>query len=149
MSKCTDGEFQRQNETGLLTPSVQGSKVAYNFAKSSRLHIHIRDNRCATSGVKYPGLHKKQNAYLTIVSAFSFTGLPKAAAIGHSKLWFMSTFLYQAGMNSDDVLYTCLPLYHSAGFIGLTSTIERGRHIFDEEVFWQHHWSTALINIFN
>lgn len=30
------------------------------------------------------------------------------------------------GVTSKDVIYTTLPLYHSAGFIGCTSAIEKG-----------------------
>lgn len=30
------------------------------------------------------------------------------------------------GVSSKDVIYTTLPLYHSAGFLGCTSAIENG-----------------------
>ncbi|XP_068168404.1 long-chain fatty acid transport protein 2-like isoform X1 [Antennarius striatus] len=54
------------------------------------------------------------------------TGLPKAAELNHLKLWALSKNLSSAGMNSNDVIYTSLPLYHAVGFFGLICTIEMG-----------------------
>jgi len=54
-------------------------------------------------------------------------GLPKAAVITHLRLWVIAFFQSICGATSDDVLYICLPLYHSAGFgIGFGGAIERG-----------------------
>ncbi|XP_030282493.1 very long-chain acyl-CoA synthetase-like [Sparus aurata] len=69
------------------------------------------------------------------------TGLPKAAVVPHSKLWALSKFPSVAGLKSTDVMYDSLPLYHSAGFIGITSTIDRGstvalRNKFSASQFW-------------
>ncbi|XP_043120222.1 solute carrier family 27 member 2a [Puntigrus tetrazona] len=70
------------------------------------------------------------------------TGLPKAAVISHQKLWLMTFLQRMTGVNSRDVLYICLPLYHSAGFLaGLTGAIERGitvvlRRKFSVSEFW-------------
>lgn len=40
----------------------------------------------------------------------------------------MSSLMSVAGAKASDVVYTSLPLYHSAGFLGFTSTIEMGMH---------------------
>ncbi len=41
----------------------------------------------------------------------------------------MALFPSICGVKSDDVVYICLPLYHSAGFaIGFSGAIERGMH---------------------
>ncbi|KAI5212652.1 Long-Chain Fatty Acid Transport Protein 1 [Manis pentadactyla] len=46
------------------------------------------------------------------------TGLPKAAIIVHSRYYRIAAFGHHAyGMHTADVLYDCLPLYHSAGNI--------------------------------
>ncbi|XP_017499978.3 long-chain fatty acid transport protein 1 isoform X3 [Manis javanica] len=46
------------------------------------------------------------------------TGLPKAAIIVHSRYYRIAAFGHHAyGMHAADVLYDCLPLYHSAGNI--------------------------------
>lgn len=46
------------------------------------------------------------------------TGLPKAAIIVHSRYYRIAAFGHHAySMRESDVLYDCLPLYHSAGNI--------------------------------
>ncbi|KAK5915592.1 hypothetical protein CesoFtcFv8_001172 [Champsocephalus esox] len=70
------------------------------------------------------------------------TGLPKAAVIYHEKLWMSSFFQSIAAVRSDDVLFMCLPLYHSSGFLmGLCGAIERGitvvlKRKFSASNFW-------------
>ncbi|NXG74344.1 S27A1 protein, partial [Baryphthengus martii] len=71
------------------------------------------------------------------------TGLPKAAIVVHSRYYRIAAFGYYAyRMRPDDVLYNCLPLYHSAGNImgvgqcllhGLTVVI---RKKFSASRFW-------------
>ncbi|XP_010791360.1 very long-chain acyl-CoA synthetase-like, partial [Notothenia coriiceps] len=70
------------------------------------------------------------------------TGLPKAAVINHERLW-ISTFLQSiAAVRSDDVLFLCLPLYHTSGFlIGLCGAMEQGitvvlKRKFSASNFW-------------
>lgn len=69
---------------------------------------------------------RKMASGMMLTCGFSSTGLPKAAEISHGKLWMMSVLLTVAGVKSSDVVYTSLPLYHSAGFLGFTSAIELG-----------------------
>ncbi|XP_026864199.2 long-chain fatty acid transport protein 4 isoform X1 [Electrophorus electricus] len=71
------------------------------------------------------------------------TGMPKAAIVVHSRYYRMAALVYYGfGMTSDDVLYDCLPLYHSAGNIvgvgqclmhGMTVVIKRK---FSASKFW-------------
>ncbi|NXA43278.1 S27A1 protein, partial [Eudromia elegans] len=71
------------------------------------------------------------------------TGMPKAAIVVHSRYYRIAAFGYYAyRMHPDDVLYNCLPLYHSAGNImgvgqclihGLTVVIRRK---FSASRFW-------------
>uniref|UniRef100_A0A8C3JDW9 Very long-chain fatty acid transport protein n=1 Tax=Calidris pygmaea TaxID=425635 RepID=A0A8C3JDW9_9CHAR len=71
------------------------------------------------------------------------TGLPKAAIVVHSRYYRIAAFGYYAyKMCPEDVLYNCLPLYHSAGNImgvgqclihGLTVVI---RKKFSASRFW-------------
>uniref|UniRef100_A0A671RFT2 Very long-chain fatty acid transport protein n=1 Tax=Sinocyclocheilus anshuiensis TaxID=1608454 RepID=A0A671RFT2_9TELE len=71
------------------------------------------------------------------------TGLPKAAIIVHSRYYRIAAFgYYSFGLGPDDVVYCCLPLYHSAGNIvgvgqcmlhGLTVVIRRK---FSASRFW-------------
>lgn len=70
------------------------------------------------------------------------TGLPKAAVITHRRLWAMAFFQSICGVKSDDVIYVCLPLYHSSGFgLGFGGSVERGATIvlrskFSSSQFW-------------
>ncbi|NWR63166.1 S27A1 protein, partial [Bucorvus abyssinicus] len=71
------------------------------------------------------------------------TGMPKAAIVVHSRYYRIAAFGYYAyRMRPDDILYNCLPLYHSAGNImgvgqclihGLTVVI---RKKFSASRFW-------------
>ncbi|KAM5239200.1 long-chain fatty acid transport protein 1 [Ctenodactylus gundi] len=72
------------------------------------------------------------------------TGLPKAAIVVHSRYYRMAAFGHHSySMRAADVLYDCLPLYHSAGNIlgvgqciiyGLTVVLRRK---FSASRFWE------------
>uniref|UniRef100_A0A7N6FGK8 Arachidonate--CoA ligase n=1 Tax=Anabas testudineus TaxID=64144 RepID=A0A7N6FGK8_ANATE len=71
------------------------------------------------------------------------TGMPKAAIVVHSRYYRMAALVYYGfGMTSDDVLYDCLPLYHSAGnIVGVGQCIIHGmtvviRKKFSASRFW-------------
>ena len=81
--------------------------------------------KASSSGVKCWGFK-----HLVWTFGFSLTGLPKAAVVPHSKLWALAKFPSVAGLKSTDVMYDSLPLYHSAGFVGIISTIDRGTHTY-------------------
>ncbi|XP_069741766.1 long-chain fatty acid transport protein 4 isoform X2 [Narcine bancroftii] len=71
------------------------------------------------------------------------TGMPKAAIVVHSRYYRMASLVYYGyRMCTDDIVYDCLPLYHSAGNIvgigqcllhGLTVVIRRK---FSASRFW-------------
>lgn len=55
-------------------------------------------------------------------------GLPKAAVITELKLMLVANLGRVCGLRPDDVVYTALPLYHSAGLmVGLGGCLEVGR----------------------
>ncbi|XP_006895366.1 PREDICTED: very long-chain acyl-CoA synthetase isoform X1 [Elephantulus edwardii] len=70
------------------------------------------------------------------------TGLPKAAVINHQRLWYGTGIATASGFQTDDVIYTTLPLYHSAALmIGLHGCILKGATIvlrskFSASQFW-------------
>ncbi|XP_053741586.1 long-chain fatty acid transport protein 2-like [Synchiropus splendidus] len=97
--------------------------------------------------VSSASLPKDMRSSLTLASPAVFvytsgtTGLPKAALVTHSRLWAMALLPCASGMTSQDVIYTCLPLYHSSAFLGMAATIERGatmalRTKFSASQFW-------------
>ncbi|PIK45237.1 putative long-chain fatty acid transport protein 4-like [Apostichopus japonicus] len=71
------------------------------------------------------------------------TGLPKGAKITHSRYFLMGLGIYYAyGLRTDDVLYTTIPLYHSAGgIVGVGQVLLNGatmavRSKFSASRFW-------------
>ncbi|KFO37464.1 Very long-chain acyl-CoA synthetase [Fukomys damarensis] len=70
------------------------------------------------------------------------TGLPKAATINHHRIWYGTGISMASGLRSDDVVYTSLPLYHSAALlVGLHGCIVSGatmvlRKKFSASQFW-------------
>ncbi|MBN3323899.1 S27A4 protein, partial [Atractosteus spatula] len=71
------------------------------------------------------------------------TGMPKAAIVVHSRYYRMAALVYYGfRMRSDDVLYDCLPLYHSAGnIVGVGQCLLHGmtvviRKKFSASRFW-------------
>uniref|UniRef100_A0A8D0R3H6 long-chain-fatty-acid--CoA ligase n=2 Tax=Sus scrofa TaxID=9823 RepID=A0A8D0R3H6_PIG len=70
------------------------------------------------------------------------TGLPKAAMINHLRIWYGTGLAIASGVKEDDVLYTTLPLYHSAALmVGLHGCIVSGatlvlRTKFSASHFW-------------
>uniref|UniRef100_A0A8D1C2H9 long-chain-fatty-acid--CoA ligase n=2 Tax=Sus scrofa TaxID=9823 RepID=A0A8D1C2H9_PIG len=70
------------------------------------------------------------------------TGLPKAAMINHLRIWYGTGLAIASGVKEDDVLYTTLPLYHSAALmVGVHGCIVSGatlvlRTKFSASHFW-------------
>jgi len=71
------------------------------------------------------------------------TGLPKAAIIKHSRYLFASYCLFCMGLTyEDDIMYSVLPMYHSAAHVCLGVTITEGntavtRKKFSATKFWE------------
>ncbi|KAK2503833.1 hypothetical protein MC885_009998 [Smutsia gigantea] len=71
------------------------------------------------------------------------TGLPKAAIVVHSRYYRMAALVYYGfRMQPDDIVYDCLPLYHSAGnIVGIGQCLLHGmtvviRKKFSASRFW-------------
>uniref|UniRef100_A0A672I9S1 Arachidonate--CoA ligase n=1 Tax=Salarias fasciatus TaxID=181472 RepID=A0A672I9S1_SALFA len=87
---------------------------------------------------------KGMNDRLFYIYTSGTTGLPKAAIVVHSRYYRIAAFGYFAfRMRSDDIVYDCLPLYHSAGNIigvgqclihGLTVVVKKK---FSASRFWE------------
>ncbi|XP_062869788.1 long-chain fatty acid transport protein 4 [Trichomycterus rosablanca] len=72
------------------------------------------------------------------------TGMPKAAIVVHSRYYRMAALVYYGfRMRSEDVLYDCLPLYHSAGnIVGVGQCLIHGMTVvikkkFSASKFWE------------
>ncbi|GCB72250.1 hypothetical protein scyTo_0001892 [Scyliorhinus torazame] len=71
------------------------------------------------------------------------TGMPKAAIVVHSRYYRMAALVYYGyRMRDDDIVYDCLPLYHSAGnIVGIGQCLLHGltvviRKKFSASCFW-------------
>uniref|UniRef100_A0A3Q3IQ81 Very long-chain fatty acid transport protein n=2 Tax=Monopterus albus TaxID=43700 RepID=A0A3Q3IQ81_MONAL len=90
-------------------------------------------------------LRKGFNDRLFYIYTSGTTGMPKAAIVVHSRYYRIAAFGFHSfSLRQDDIIYNCLPLYHSAGTImgvgqcllfGLTVVIRRkfsGTHFWDD-----------------
>lgn len=69
------------------------------------------------------------------------TGLPKAAMINHLRIWYGTGLAIASGVKEDDVLYTTLPLYHSAALmVGLHGCIVSGATLVLQTKFSASHF---------
>lgn len=80
---------------------------------------------------------------LLYVHTSGTTGLPKAAIIRHSRFFFVGYISRTTtGIKDDDVIYTCLPLYHvSGGVLGSSQAVLFGTKVaigtkFSATNFW-------------
>uniref|UniRef100_A0A8C9YDD6 long-chain-fatty-acid--CoA ligase n=1 Tax=Sander lucioperca TaxID=283035 RepID=A0A8C9YDD6_SANLU len=88
-------------------------------------------------------LRKNFNDRLFYIYTSGTTGMPKAAVVVHSRYYRIAAFGFHSfGLCHDDIIYNCLPLYHSAGTImgvgqcllfGLTVVVRRK---FSASRFW-------------
>lgn len=61
-------------------------------------------------------------------------GLPKAATINHHRLWYGTGLAMASGIKAHDIVYTTMPLYHSAALlIGLHGCIVAGKFCFSQQ----------------
>lgn len=68
------------------------------------------------------------SCYLFFMFSYCFSGLPKAAVITHLQSLKAASGFWAFGATESDVIYTALPLYHSAAsLVGIGGTIELGK----------------------
>ncbi|XP_066540802.1 long-chain fatty acid transport protein 2-like isoform X1 [Hoplias malabaricus] len=126
--------------------------------KEQKVMVLLLADRCDVDGIigfnekikaasdKPPPISLRSNVTIKSPALYIYTsgttGLPKAAVISQERMWLATFFQSMCGVTSDDIIYICLPLYHSSGFLmGLTGAIERGitvvlRRKFSASQFW-------------
>ncbi|KAM6364605.1 long-chain fatty acid transport protein 5 [Pluvialis apricaria] len=111
------------------TPGVEALLSAIEETSDEPLPAHHRTGTTADSKAIY-------------IYTSGTTGLPKAAVITEMKLMMVANLGRLCGLRPDDVIYTTLPLYHSAGLlIGVGGCFEVGatcvlRSKFSASQFW-------------
>ncbi|XP_041789003.1 long-chain fatty acid transport protein 1-like [Chelmon rostratus] len=109
---------------------------------------------------KHPPHYTPRKAFndrLFYIYTSGTTGMPKAAVVVHSRYYRIASFGFHSfGLCHDDIMYNCLPLYHSAGTImgvgqcllfGLTVVVRRK---FSASRFWDDcvkHNCTVILYI--
>uniref|UniRef100_A0A7N6AT58 Very long-chain fatty acid transport protein n=1 Tax=Anabas testudineus TaxID=64144 RepID=A0A7N6AT58_ANATE len=110
----------------------------------SRLGAQALDPILASASRHSPSPCVPSKDRLFYIYTSGTTGMPKAAIVVHSRYYRIAAFGYFAfRMRSDDIIYDCLPLYHSAGNImgvgqclvhGLTVVVKKK---FSASRFWE------------
>uniref|UniRef100_A0A667XNF5 Very long-chain fatty acid transport protein n=1 Tax=Myripristis murdjan TaxID=586833 RepID=A0A667XNF5_9TELE len=126
---------------------ADGKTVIINAEQLARLGAQPLDPILASASKLPPPpclLPKGFSDRLFYIYTSGTTGLPKAAIVVHSRYYRIAAFGYYAfRMRHDDIIYDCLPLYHSAGNImgvgqclinGLTVVVKKK---FSASRFWE------------
>lgn len=141
-AELLDAVLEVKDSLSSLSLFCTGSTAAETLDSLSAQNL---DDLLASSPDSPPAVthNKGFNDRLFYIYTSGTTGLPKAAIIVHSRYYRIAAFgYYSFGLRPDDVVYCCLPLYHSAGNIvgvgqcllhGLTVVIRRK---FSASRFW-------------
>lgn len=119
-------------------------KASANFKNISECNQdHLKTLSTDASSFKAMRKGLKMTDYFGFIYTSGTTGLPKAANIMHVKFCSMGSLPMMSGLESGDRLYTCLPIFHSAGGgIGVVGCILTGATLvlakkFSNSTFWQ------------
>uniref|UniRef100_A0A674NW09 Very long-chain fatty acid transport protein n=1 Tax=Takifugu rubripes TaxID=31033 RepID=A0A674NW09_TAKRU len=123
---------------------VFGAELADGKKFSTILSSWLINILLETPNEHFPVADSNVSYRLFYIYTSGTTGLPKAAIVVHSRYYRIAAFGYFAfGMRPNDIIYDCLPLYHSAGNImgvgqclmhGLTVVVKKK---FSASRFWE------------
>ncbi|XP_036910506.1 very long-chain acyl-CoA synthetase [Sturnira hondurensis] len=131
-----------------MLPSLQKDNVAVYYvsrASSTEGVCSLLDKVDEVSTEPIPESWRSKVTFSTpalYIYTSGTTGLPKAAVINHQRIWHATFLCALSGVNKDDIIYTTLPLYHSAALLlGLQGCIVAGatlvlRNKFSASQFW-------------
>ncbi|KXX75946.1 Fatty acid transporter protein [Madurella mycetomatis] len=129
---------------GSVTEEVRQHLPGMNFVVlTPDIEAEIR----SLEPVRYPDAVRATDEYIgmaILIYTSGTTGMPKPAVVSWAKV-YMAAMITSSGTNTrpDDVLYTCMPLYHSAAsclgvcsvlWVGATAAIGRR---FSTKTFWK------------
>uniref|UniRef100_A0AAQ4QWM8 Very long-chain fatty acid transport protein n=1 Tax=Gasterosteus aculeatus aculeatus TaxID=481459 RepID=A0AAQ4QWM8_GASAC len=132
---------------GMAKIGVEAALINFNLRLEALVHcVTISDAKAVVFGSE---LNEGSAFICTRVNRLFYiytsgtTGMPKAAIVVHSRYYRMAALVYYGfKMTSDDVLYDCLPLYHSAGnIVGVGQCLIHGMSVvirkkFSASRFW-------------
>ncbi|XP_076584824.1 long-chain fatty acid transport protein 1-like [Chaetodon auriga] len=143
-----------QPDMALFSSGEQGDEEELCGLRVQRLEALL--DRSPKHPLRYTP-RKEFNDRLFYIFTSGTTGMPKAAVVVHSRYYRIAAFGFHSfGLCHDDIMYNCLPLYHSAGTImgmgqcllfGLTVVVRRK---FSASRFWDDcvkHNCTVILYI--
>lgn len=127
-----------------LSPTMDYFCLGSLSSKPNFSFTDLEEVLASTSALPPPIVDgRKPTDLLLYIYTSGTTGLPKGAKITHSRYMFMSLGIFYAyRLRTDDVLYTTIPLYHSAGgIVGVGQVLLNGatmavRSKFSASRFW-------------
>lgn len=118
MSNCSKtavaevGDRLKSNATKLYQYNDEKSDIA----DKSILNLNELLETASKTDVNVTASKDTHHGQLLYIYTSGTTGLPKAAVITHSRYIFIAAAIhFVAKFKSDDIFYTPLPLYHTAG----------------------------------
>ncbi|XP_066484201.1 long-chain fatty acid transport protein 5 [Tiliqua scincoides] len=142
----TTPDFKTTIEDILPTLKTEGIRVFYLSDDSpteglDALMGHVRSSSAEPVPVSFRA-HVTAKSTSVYIFTSGTTGLPKAAVINQRKVFVIANMFRLCGVQSNDISYIALPLYHSAALlIGLGGCLEVGatcalRTKFSVSQFW-------------
>uniref|UniRef100_H2M3C3 Very long-chain fatty acid transport protein n=1 Tax=Oryzias latipes TaxID=8090 RepID=H2M3C3_ORYLA len=123
---------------GMAKVGIEAALINFNLRLEALVHCIIISNAKAVVF----GSELTDDRLFYIYTSGT-TGMPKAAIVVHSRYYRMAALVYYGfRMTSEDVVYDCLPLYHSAGnIVGVGQCVIHGmtvviRKKFSASRFW-------------
>lgn len=103
-------QFNDEIQSALIDKDTKNLNVLLQNAPKTDVVSGIKSN--SPDGQSEEAHHRQ----LLYIYTSGTTGLPKAAVITHSRYIFIAAAIhYMADFQADDIFYTPLPLYHTAG----------------------------------
>merc|ERR1719387_1476759 len=135
--------FDVESELGGVQLFYWGGKPSQPFKQCSSVN-HDALLNLSRDASSFPAMRKglKMSDNFGFIYTSGTTGLPKAANIMHVKFCSMGSLPLMSGLTVGDRLYTCLPIFHSAGGgIGVVGCILTGATLvlakkFSNSNFW-------------
>ena len=139
-----------RNQTAPPPAAVEAGAVSEPLKRQRQLEIVFFDDALATQILALPATrlpdpvraNQTRMSMAMLIYTSGTTGLPKAAVVGWGRCSEGSKFVSEWLGLRNEVLYTCMPLYHSAASIlGVCATLRAGSTIclskkFSHKTFW-------------
>uniref|UniRef100_A0A8C7ZJV6 Arachidonate--CoA ligase n=1 Tax=Oryzias sinensis TaxID=183150 RepID=A0A8C7ZJV6_9TELE len=135
---------------GMAKVGIEAALINFNLRLEALVHcITISNAKAVVFGSELTDVYCFKFSLLSVADRLFYiytsgtTGMPKAAIVVHSRYYRMAALVYYGfRMTSEDVVYDCLPLYHSAGnIVGVGQCVIHGmtvviRKKFSASRFW-------------